>query len=163
MLLMNDHIAKHGGGSYCDFLNEGELSRHWMHDSFSLAAERGHAHIVRLFIDLGFDLERWPQQGHSALRRAAENGYFSVVRNLVVELGVGVDGKGSLGGRSSPLVDAEEYGRHDMVAFLVQLGAKNVIERLDDGSKLLAGNLLSDYSRIRIRSGGKYVADYNCC
>ncbi|KAK4696271.1 hypothetical protein P7C71_g1620, partial [Lecanoromycetidae sp. Uapishka_2] len=125
MLLIDDHIAKQGGGNYCDFFNEEILSHFWVHSLFSLAAEHGHAHILRLFVDLGFDLKRFPDTGHEALRQATENGYLSIVRMLVVEMGVDVNGKAGIVSPSSPVVIAKKLGRDDMVAFLVQLGAEN--------------------------------------
>lgn len=145
MLLIDDHIAGRGGGTYRDFFNEEKLSRDFVHDLFPVAAQHGHAHIVRLFVELGFDLERFPEVGHSASRMAAEEGYFSIAR-MLVELGVSVDGKG---GEWSLVVAAQQYGRDDMGAFLVQLGAKSMVERRDDSSKVLNGKALCVNSRIR--------------
>lgn len=159
-LLIDDHIAKHGGGSYHHFFNEEQLSKHWIHVLFSDAAQRGHSHIMHLFIDLGFDLKRFPKVGETALFQATRKGHHSVVRMLVEEMGVDANGKGGI---SAPVVIAEKHGRDDIVALLVQLGAKNMVQRLDDGSKVLGRETLRDNSRIRALRGGcpgNYLLDY---
>lgn len=45
---------------------------------------------------------------------------------MLVKMGFDVNGKG---GTSAPVVDAEEHDTEDVVAVLVQLGAKNMVER----------------------------------
>jgi len=42
-------------------------------------------------------------------------------------------------GKESPVVMAEQYGRDDMVALLVQLGTKNMVETRDNGVKITMG------------------------
>lgn len=59
MLLIDDHISGHGRGSFSIFSNEEQLSRHWIHELFAVAAEHGHTHIIQSFIDLGSDLEQF--------------------------------------------------------------------------------------------------------
>ncbi len=156
MLLIDTHIAGCGGGSYRDFFNEEKLSKDFVHHGFIVAAQHGHAHTVRLFVDLGFDLERYPKVGHSALMMAAQEGHQSIAR-MLVEMGVNVNAED---GKESPVVMAEQYGRADMVALLVQLGAKNMVETRDNGVKILNGEALHDNSRIRVWSAGKYIVDY---
>ncbi len=58
------------------------------------------------------------------------------------------------------MVIAEQYGRDDMVALLIQLGTKNMVETRDNGVKILNGEALHDNSRIRVWSAGNHIVDY---
>lgn len=155
MLLIDDHIRESGGGSYDEFFNE-EFSEHWVRLLLAKAAEHGHTNILQLFIELGFDLARFPEIGRSALYKASLNGHLSVIQKLV-EMGVDVNSVSSAG---SAVVAAEQDDRDDVVALLVQLGAKNPVEKRGDGSKVLDGKILHVNSRIRVWSAGKYIVDY---
>ena len=153
MLLIHDHVTTCCRVTYREFLND---SDNFIDVLFRVAARRGHTDIVRLFCDLGFDLERFSKEAQTALKLAAAAGHISMVK-MLVERGVCVDGEG---GSQSPVVAATKNGRDDMVALLVRLGAKNVVEIRDDGAKLFDGMELNDNSRIRIWSAGRYIVDY---
>ena len=156
MLLLDHHLTTHGGDNYGDILNKDASVGAWP-ELLRLAAHHGKAHMVHLIIDLGFDLGRFPDIGHISLRKAAENGWLSIARILVE---MGVDGDGA-GGEMAPAVLASAYGREDMVALLVQLGAKSMVRRQDGSDKVIIDGVSYDNSRIMIWGAGtKEKIDY---
>ncbi len=69
---------------------------------------------------------------------------------MLVESGVSV---GGASGKSSPVVAAYDCARDDMVAFSLQLGAKNIVTAQEGSHGPLA-------ELNRVRSGRKYT--FNC-
>ena len=121
MLLLDHYIGEYGRGNYDHVVNNAASDGAWP-PLVELAAQHGQGNMVRLIHDLRFDLELFPEIGHIALRKAAENGYLSIAR-MLIEMGVDVDGED---GGGAPVVKAAEFGREDMVTLLVQLKAKTI-------------------------------------
>ena len=90
------------------------------HRALALAAQFGHADIVRLLLDAGEDANRFNPSGthsHSTpLHQAALAGYLDVVR-LLVERGARLDIQDILY-NGTPLDWAEHGGRSEVVAYL---------------------------------------------
>jgi ankyrin repeat protein len=87
------------------------------HLALALAAQHGHAEIVRLLLDAGEDPDRFNPRGHhrysTPLHQAVWGAHLDVVR-LLVERGARLDIRDAVH-KSTPLGWAE-YGQRDEVA-----------------------------------------------
>jgi Ankyrin repeats (3 copies) len=94
------------------------------HQAMALAAQLGHADIVRLLLDSGEDPNRYNPEGHHAhatpLHHAAAAGREAVVR-LLVERGARLDVRDTLW-HGTPLGWAEHCGQPAVAAYLRSLG-----------------------------------------
>ncbi len=96
------------------------------HRALALAAQHGHAEIVRLLLDAGEDPNRYnPKGNHShatPLHQAVWAGHDAVVR-LLVERGARLDIRDTIY-EGTPLGWAEHGGRAEIAAYLRSRGAK---------------------------------------
>lgn len=90
------------------------------HSALALAAQLGHAEIVRLLLDAGEDPDRFNPEGHHAhstpLHQAALSGHEAVVR-LLAARGAKLDIEDKIW-ESTPAGWAAHSGHHDLAAFL---------------------------------------------
>lgn len=90
------------------------------HAAFALAAQLGHADVVRLLLDAGEDPDRYNPEGHHAhstpLHQAALAGHDEVVR-LLVERGARLDIEDTIY-HATPIGWAEHSGKEATAAYL---------------------------------------------
>jgi ankyrin repeat protein len=90
------------------------------HAALALAAQHGHAEVVRLLLDAGEDPDRYNPEGHHAhstpLHQAAWGGHLPVVR-LLVERGARLDQRDTIYD-STPLGWAVHGGRTEIADYL---------------------------------------------
>lgn len=106
-------------------LAQQDKDAHDINFAFQLAAEKGHAEVVRFLLQHGADVHA---QDYEALRLGASNGHLEVVR-LLVEHGANVHADDDW-----PLRWAVSNGHLEVVRLLLEHGAD--INALDDGSAL---------------------------
>ena len=94
-------------------------------------AERGRVEVVRLWLDLGLDVDGVDGGGDTVLFRASRGSHVELVRMLVEEAGADVD-KAGYGGMT-PLYVASTIGNVDIVRMLLDAGAD--VEICDGGGE----------------------------
>lgn len=94
--------------------------------AFALAAQHGHADVVRLLLDSGVDPTRYNPDGfhsHSTpLHQAALNGHSETVR-VLVEMGASLDARDTVY-EGTPLGWALHGGRTEIAEYLQSISSK---------------------------------------
>jgi ankyrin repeat protein len=103
-----------------------------------LASERGHASVVNTLLDSEANVEARDVRGRTALHLASIGGHVDVVRLLLESEEVDVDAEDDKG--QTPLLYADEHGRHVVTKLLAKAGAD--IEKTDEYGKTILSRAL---------------------
>lgn len=100
----------------------GRVTLDGFESALTIAAHRGHEHVIRWLLGRGADPNHDNREGRTALHVAAEGGHVTIVE-MLLKAGVRVDTK-TLDGRETPLIAAQRAGHAQIAAMLARAGAK---------------------------------------
>ena len=115
--------ASRGYARIIEILLDAGANVNGVKSTLAAAAERGHVDAAKLLLDRGFDInrsgvvgDRKGGAGRTAVSQACQYGHTSMVR-LLAEYGCDICYPGHI-------IRAKEYGHDDVVATLLELGAR---------------------------------------
>lgn len=119
-----------------------------------LAADKGHAHVVRILLNRGADWVAVNEDGAAALHIATRDGNLPVTK-VLVEAGANVEAVMSTALGSMPLHLAADGGHSEVTRLLIEGGADPNSRRLDGATPLFAAMYQGhiDATRELLRAG----------